>query len=167
MEAAVLQFKWSRDQVTCKWSYVCPVSSGITGVRLPFQYSSVCECTADRMLSYCSVGRYINPLRTKREWVRKHSIRVEEKRKTSGGKREALYIWGGKKNILLEGTQAMPARPSDKGRMGVKTLGLWVVKAWDRYGRILFHDSLLSVDIIWKWTNFVALEQGNNFDEFT
>jgi hypothetical protein len=54
----------------------------------------------------------------------------------------------------------MPARPSDKGRMGVKTLGWWVVKAWDRDGRILFHDSLLSVDIIWKLTNFVALEQG-------
>jgi hypothetical protein len=36
--------------------------------------------------------------------------------------------WG-KKSILLEGTQAMPARPSDKGRMGVKTLGWWVVKA--------------------------------------
>jgi hypothetical protein len=35
----------------------------------------------------------------------------------------------------------MPARPSDKDRMGVKTLGWWV-------GRILFHDSLLSVDII-------------------
>jgi hypothetical protein len=44
----------------------------------------------------------------------------------------------------------MPARPSDKDRMGVKTLGWWVVKAWDRDGRILFHGSLLSVDIIWK-----------------
>jgi hypothetical protein len=30
---------------------------------------------------------------------------------------------------LLEGTQAMPAGPSDKSRMGVKTLGWWVVKA--------------------------------------
>jgi hypothetical protein len=30
----------------------------------------------------------------------------------------------------------------------------------DRDGRILFHDSLLSVDIILKLTNFVALEQG-------
>jgi hypothetical protein len=36
---------------------------------------------------------------------------------------------GGRKSILLEGTQAMPARPSDKDRMGVKTLGWWVVKA--------------------------------------
>jgi hypothetical protein len=34
------------------------------------------------------------------------------------------------------------------------------VDAWDRDGRILFHDSLLNVDIIWKLTNFVALEQG-------
>jgi hypothetical protein len=54
----------------------------------------------------------------------------------------------------------MPAYPSDKGRMGVKTLGWWIVKAWDRDGRILFHDSLLSVDIIWKLTNFVALQKG-------
>jgi hypothetical protein len=36
---------------------------------------------------------------------------------------------GARKSILLEGTQAMPARPSDKDRMGVKTLGWWVVKA--------------------------------------
>jgi hypothetical protein len=36
---------------------------------------------------------------------------------------------GGKKSVLLEGSQAMPARPSDEGRMGVKTLGWWVVKA--------------------------------------
>jgi hypothetical protein len=46
-----------------------------------------------------------------------------------GGKaRGALYLGGGKKSILLEGTQAIPARPSDD-RMGVKTLGWWVVKA--------------------------------------
>jgi hypothetical protein len=63
------------------------------------------------------------------------------------GKREALYIWG-RKIISLEGTQAIPARPSDKDRMGVKTLGWWVVKALDRDGRIWFHVSLLSVDII-------------------
>jgi hypothetical protein len=37
--------------------------------------------------------------------------------------RGALYLRG-KKSILLEGTQAMPARPSDKDRMGVKTLEL-------------------------------------------
>jgi hypothetical protein len=42
--------------------------------------------------------------------------------------RDVLYLRGGK-SILLEGTQAMPARPSDKGRMGVQTLGWWVVKA--------------------------------------
>jgi hypothetical protein len=51
------------------------------------------------------------------------------KEKTSGGKREALLYLRGKKSILLDGTQAKPARPSDKGRMGVKTLGWWVVKA--------------------------------------
>jgi hypothetical protein len=31
------------------------------------------------------------------------------------------------KSILLEGTQAIPARPSDKDGMGVKMLGWWVV----------------------------------------
>jgi hypothetical protein len=36
---------------------------------------------------------------------------------------------GGEKSILIEGTQAMPARPSLKDRMGVKTLGWWVVEA--------------------------------------
>jgi hypothetical protein len=45
-----------------------------------------------------------------------------------GKARGTLYLRG-EKSILLEGTQAMPARPSDKGRMGVKTLGWWVVKA--------------------------------------
>jgi hypothetical protein len=35
---------------------------------------------------------------------------------------------GGRKSILLECTQAMPARLSDKDRMGVKTLEWWVVK---------------------------------------
>jgi hypothetical protein len=60
-------------------------------------------------------------LKTKRERVRKDSRRVEEKRKHLGeSERRFLY---------LRGTQAMPARPSDKGRMGVKTLGWWVVKA--------------------------------------
>jgi hypothetical protein len=34
-----------------------------------------------------------------------------------------LYIWVGRKSILLEGTQAMPGRPSDKDRMRVKTSG--------------------------------------------
>jgi hypothetical protein len=45
------------------------------------------------------------------------------------GESERRFISGGKKSILLEGTQAMPARPSDKDRMAVKTLGWWVVKA--------------------------------------
>jgi hypothetical protein len=30
---------------------------------------------------------------------------------------------------MLEGTQAVPARPSGNDRMRVKTLGWWVVKA--------------------------------------
>jgi hypothetical protein len=46
------------------------------------------------------------------------------------GESERRFISEGvRKSILLEGTQAMPARPPDKDRMGVKTLGWWVVKA--------------------------------------
>jgi hypothetical protein len=33
---------------------------------------------------------------------------------------------------LLEGSQALPARPSDKGRMRVKTLGWYEAEALDR-----------------------------------
>jgi hypothetical protein len=39
-----------------------------------------------------------------------------------------LYL-GGRDSILLEGTQAMTTRPSDKDSMRVKTLGWRVVKA--------------------------------------
>jgi hypothetical protein len=63
-----------------------------------------------------------------RERVRKDSIRVEVKRKHLG-ESERRFISEGENIILLEGTQAMPARPSDKDIMGVKTLGWWVVKA--------------------------------------
>jgi hypothetical protein len=45
------------------------------------------------------------------------------------GESERRFISGGGESIFLEGTQAMPARPSDNGGMGVKTLGWWVVKA--------------------------------------
>jgi hypothetical protein len=58
----------------------------------------------------------------------KGQYKSRSKDKTSGGKaRGALYLRG--KKSILEGTQAMPARPSDKDKMGVKMLGWWVVKA--------------------------------------
>jgi hypothetical protein len=41
---------------------------------------------------------YINPLKQKREGVRKDSIRSKEK--TFGGKREALYIWGKEEHLV-------------------------------------------------------------------
>jgi hypothetical protein len=76
-------------------------------------------------LTYESKLRFhgINPLKTKRERerVRKDSIRIEVKRKHLGKARGALYLRR-KKSILLEGTQAMPARLSDKNRMGGKAL---------------------------------------------
>jgi hypothetical protein len=50
---------------------------------------------------------------SQRERVKKDSRRLEIKRKF-GEKREALYIYGGTKSILLDGTQAMPARPYEK-----------------------------------------------------
>jgi hypothetical protein len=42
-----------------------------------------------------------------------------------GGVLDTLFLGrGGRKSILLlEGSQAMPARPSDKDRIRVKTLG--------------------------------------------
>jgi hypothetical protein len=62
----------------------------------------------------------LKPKREK-ERVRKDSGRVEVKKKHLGEARGALFLWG-MKSILLEGTQAMPARPSDKDRMRVNTL---------------------------------------------
>jgi hypothetical protein len=64
---------------------------------------------------------HFNPSKPKkeRERVRKDSIRVEVKRKHLG-ESERHFISEGKKSILLEGTQAMPARPSDKDRMGAE-----------------------------------------------
>jgi hypothetical protein len=69
------------------------------------------------------------PLKTNRERVRKDSIRVEVTRKHLGESERRFISEGEKKSILLEGTQAMPVRPSDKNKMGVKTLGWGVVKA--------------------------------------
>jgi hypothetical protein len=118
------------------------------------------------MTVICATSLF-NPLKPKREREReshKGEHKSRSKEKTSGGKREALYIWGGKKSILLEGTQAMPASPSDKDRMGVKTLGWWVVKAWDRDGRILFDDSLLCLCNL-KVNYFRGPRARGNFDE--
>jgi hypothetical protein len=54
--------------------------------------------------------------------VRKASRRVEvEIKLLRESERRFISVEG--KNILLEGTQAMPARPSDKNRMRVKMLG--------------------------------------------
>jgi hypothetical protein len=38
---------------------------------------------------------------------------------------------------MLEGSQSVPARPSDKDKVKVKTLGRQVVKAWDRGAEFL------------------------------
>jgi hypothetical protein len=63
-------------------------------------------------------------LKPKRDRVKKDSRRVEAKR-ILWGRSERNFISVGRKSILLsEGSQAMPARPSDKARMRVKTL-MW------------------------------------------
>jgi hypothetical protein len=47
--------------------------------------------------------------------------RVREHSKNYGGElRDAIFGWR-KSMILLEGSQAMPTRPSEKGRIRVKT----------------------------------------------
>jgi hypothetical protein len=66
-------------------------------------------------------------LKPERESIRKDSRRVEVKIKHLRESERSFVSGGG--GILLEGTQAMPARPSDKDRMRVKTIGWWVVKA--------------------------------------
>jgi hypothetical protein len=83
-------------------------------------------------LKYC-----LTLWKREREKVRKDS---RSKDKTFGERRETLYIWG-------KGTQAVPARPSDKDRMRAKTLGWWVVKAWDR------PQNLVQWIIIECWNN--------------
>jgi hypothetical protein len=60
----------------------------------------------------------LNP--REKERVRKDS---RSKEKTFEGKAKGALYLRGKKTIFLEGTQAMPTRPSDKDRMRVKTLG--------------------------------------------
>jgi hypothetical protein len=54
------------------------------------------------------------------------------------GRNERHFISRGRQSISsLEGSQAMPARPSDKDRMILKTLGWRVVKSKDRHSGIL------------------------------
>jgi hypothetical protein len=60
-------------------------------------------------------------LKPKKERVRKYSREFEAKRKW--GKPDTLCFGEEGERILLEGTQAVPARPSDKDRIRVKTLG--------------------------------------------
>jgi hypothetical protein len=56
--------------------------------------------------------------------------------------------------ILLEGSQAMPTRPSEKGRIRVKTSECYWVEAWARDKGILilenvFWNDNLNRKVIW------------------
>jgi hypothetical protein len=62
----------------------------------------------------------------------------------------SLYVGRGRESILLKGTQAIPARPSDKDRIRVKTLGWWVVKLETETAEFCFHEFLLNAEIMWK-----------------
>jgi hypothetical protein len=70
----------------------------------------------------------LNPKKRNRERVRKDSRREVKINNIWGKARSVLYLAGCKER-LVEGTQAMPVRPSDKDRMKVKMLGWWVGKA--------------------------------------
>jgi hypothetical protein len=61
-----------------------------------------------------SCSKELNPLTQKRRERESGRIVEEKTCGAGGGMREALYIGGGggRKSILLEVTQAMPARPS-------------------------------------------------------
>jgi hypothetical protein len=74
-----------------------------------------------------STPNQLQPFEAERESV---SRRIAEVKRN--GESERRFIPGG--SILLEVTQAMPARPSNRDRMRVKTLGSWVVKVRDRDG---------------------------------
>jgi hypothetical protein len=59
---------------------------------------------------------------------------------------EHLTLWGGgrKSIVLLEGSQASLARPSDKGNIKVKTLEWLEAVAWDRAAGFWFSE-LISI----------------------
>jgi hypothetical protein len=49
---------------------------------------------------------------------------------------DVLFIGGGGRMLLLEGSKAMSTRPDDT-RVKVNTLGLLVVKPWDKDSYVL------------------------------
>jgi hypothetical protein len=70
------------------------------------------------VLSVCLL--YVKPLKTT-ERVMKSNGRVGAKRNIVG-RSERRFILGGRNILLSEGSQAMPAHPSDKDKLKVKTL---------------------------------------------
>jgi hypothetical protein len=81
------------------FEYELPLSSGAH--VFTFHFGS---CCLPPDLSHIWLKVLLNPVKERK---RKSGRIVEVKRKHLGGKRETVYIWG-------EGTQAVPARPSDK-----------------------------------------------------
>jgi hypothetical protein len=72
---------------------------------------------AEVYLKANNLNSRINPCNPKRERESGRIAEEQKQRENIWGKREALiYLGGGKKSVLLEGTQSMPARPSDKDK---------------------------------------------------
>jgi hypothetical protein len=76
----------------------------------------------------------INHLKPKA--VVRDSRRVEAKRKLWGEARDVCLGWGSRTSVLLEGSQAMPARHSDKYSVKVKA------HLKSKFGLILFNHSV-------------------------
>jgi hypothetical protein len=80
--------------------------------------------------------------------VRKGSRGIEAKKKNIG-RSERYFISGRRRSILLEGSQVLLARPSEKHTIRVETLGRKVVKSWDRLRNSYFLLTYVEM-IIWK-----------------
>jgi hypothetical protein len=46
---------------------------------------------------------------------------------------QEILFWGHNRNILLEGSQSSSVRPSDKGNVKAKVLGLLEIVSWSSY----------------------------------
>jgi hypothetical protein len=93
---------------------------------------------------------YIYPLKPKKSRFKEEIKRWNERH---------FIFWGGRKNIiLLEGSQATPARPSGRKNVKVKTLWWW---GWLQTAKYLISDSFIDN----LGNKSAASTTGGNFDE--
>jgi hypothetical protein len=99
-----------------------------------------------------------SPLKPKRDRVRRDNRKVKAKEKNYGKEvRDALLLgwWWRKSSLLLEGSLAMPTRPSDRNRTSDNVS--------DKEDDI-FIFSLMNVQIILKVKSFTNPAARRNFD---